>query len=229
MKLQEGKYYHIYHRGVNKGDIYFSPEDYYKFIDRYIYYLFLAADTYAYCLLPNHFHLLIRIRTAEEQLRLYNRCKSKYSVGLFHGDEYGHFKSYSASSQIGHFLNSYTRHVNTKHQRNGVLFDGKFKRIEIENESYLTYLICYIHRNPIHHRFVDDYESYPYSSYNDLINEEKNFLNRKKVLEYLGGKKNFLSAHQEVLIQIDDKYLLEDQATLNRPKNFQSWRGKTQQ
>jgi len=210
MKLEEQKYYHIYHRGVNKENIYLHPKDYKKFIDRYFYYLFLAADTYAYCLLPNHFHLLIRIRTAEEQLRLFNRCKSKYSVGSFHGDEYDNFKFYSASSQIGHFLNCYTKYMNTNYERNGVLFDGKFKRIEIENETYLTYLICYIHRNPIHHEFSDDYESYPYSSYKDLANEGKSFLNRKKALAYLGGKKNFLSTHQEVLMQIDDKYLLED-------------------
>jgi putative transposase len=209
MRLLEEKYYHIYHRGVNKENIYYHPADYKKFIDRYIYYLFLATDTLAYCMIPNHFHLLVRIRSKEEQVHLYNRCKTKYPTGTFHGDNYHDYKYHKASSQIGHLLNSYTRYFNTNHDREGILFDGRFKRIEIDSDSYLSYLICYIHRNPVHHRISDDYESYPYSSYHELTNDEKSFLNRKEVFSYLGGRDNYFMAHQEVLMQIDEKYFLE--------------------
>ncbi|MCC5941975.1 MAG: hypothetical protein JJU37_10580 [Balneolaceae bacterium] len=209
MKLEEYKYYHIYHRGANEQNIYFEPEDYETFIKRYLYYLFLAADTLAYCLLPNHFHFLIHVRPVNEQLNLFNRYKSKYEEGTFHGDRHNAFKPYSASSQIGHLINSYTKHINTKYERSGVLFDGKFKRIEIESQDYLNYLICYIHRNPIHHGFSDDYISYPHSSYNRLLNNRKSFLNRILIMKYLGGEENFVAAHKEVLIELEEKYKLE--------------------
>ncbi len=210
MNLEENKYYHIYHRGANKQNIFFGQEDYDTFLKRYIYYLFLAADTLAYCFLPNHIHVLIRVRRNNEQHKLFNRCKSKYQEGTFHGDRHDTFKHYSASSQIGHLINSYTKHINTKYDRSGVLFDGKFKRVEIQSQDYLNYLICYIHRNPIHHGFTDDYISYPYSSYNNLLNSRKSFLNRKHVMDFFGGEENFIAAHKEVLVELEEKFKLEE-------------------
>ncbi len=111
---------------------------------------------------------------------------------------------------MGHFLNSYTKLINNKYEREGLLFNGRFKRIEIDSEEYMSYLICYIHRNPIHHGISNSYESYPYSSFCELFSDAKSFINRKAVFEVLGGKENAKAAHDEVRLKIEDKYLLED-------------------
>jgi REP element-mobilizing transposase RayT len=214
MKLQETKYYHIHHRGVKGDNIFYHDSDYQRFLESYFYYLYIAADTYAYCLIPNHFHLLIRVRPEDEQLKLFTMCQkeminSQELSPVHHNIDYPDFKKYSASNQLGHFLNSYTRYLNTINDQTGVIFDGRFKRVEIDSIKYLSHLICYIHRNPIHHHLCRDFSSYKYSSYNVLFSDEKTLLNQKEVLKVLGGEANAAEAHEEVRMEYIAKYILE--------------------
>jgi len=65
--LEYGEYYHIYNRGNNREDVFFEERNYRHFLSLYAKYILPNADTYAYCLLRNHFHLLVRILTQEEQ------------------------------------------------------------------------------------------------------------------------------------------------------------------
>ncbi|WP_340104496.1 hypothetical protein [Rhodohalobacter sp. 8-1] len=214
MKLQETKYYHIHHRGVKGDNIFYQDSDYQRFLEKYFYYLYIAADTYAYCLIPNHFHVLLRVRPEEEQLELFSKCQKKM-IGsqdftpAHHNIDYPDFKNYCASNQIGHFLNSYTRYFNTASERTGIIFDGRFKRIEIDSIKYLSHLICYIHRNPIHHHLCRDYSSYKYSSYNSLFSDKKTLLNKAEILRFLGGEDNAAAAHEEVRMDYISKYILE--------------------
>jgi REP element-mobilizing transposase RayT len=64
--LQHGKYYHIYNRGNNRENIFFEERNYRYFLQLYAKYIQPIADTYAYCLLYNHFHVLVRIKSIEE-------------------------------------------------------------------------------------------------------------------------------------------------------------------
>lgn len=214
MKLQESKYYHIFHRGVKGDKIFYHDSDYQRFLEKYFYYLNIAADTYAYCLIPNHFHLLIRVRPEKEQIKLFTKCRigmigSQDLTPVHHNVDYPDFKKYSASNQFGHFLNSYTRYLNTVTGRTGVIFDGRFKRVEIDSKKYLSHLICYIHRNPIHHHLCRNYSSYKYSSYNLLFSDEKTLLNQGEILKILGGEANAIAAHEEIRMDYISKYLLE--------------------
>ncbi len=168
----------------------------------------MAAETYAFCFLSNHLHLLIRVRPIEDQRALFENLSIKIPDSL-HGLSYKKFKPYSASTQFGHLFNSYTKYYNKQNGRSGVLFDGRFKRINVDSEEYLMQLICYIHRNPLHHRISSDYTSYRYSSFNKILSAGKTFLNRKKVLDLIGGKENFLEAHEEFKKKLDDRYFLE--------------------
>lgn len=187
-----------------------NSSDYSYFLNKYQYYLFLAVETYAFCLLRNHIHVLVRIRSLEEQKALYEKLNTKISSDLLHGLGYKEFKPYSASIQFGDLLNSYTKHYNRNQERSGVLFDGRFKRVVVDSEEYLTQLICYIHRNPIHHGIETEYSSYLYSSYNEILSEEKTILNRRKVLEFFGGKENFKEAHKEFKMKLDTRFFLEN-------------------
>ena len=145
-------FYHITSRGDDRKKIFLNETDFRKFLD----YLKKAKEKfdfylYAYCLMGNHYHLLLE--TSQANL-----------------------------SQIMQYLNtSYTIYYNTKHKRHGHLFQGRFKSILIEADSYFAELTRYIHLNPVKARLVDSAEEYPWSSYkiylskgsSDLINKEK--------------------------------------------------------
>jgi len=94
----------------------------------------------AYCLIPNHFHFLIRVK---------ENC----------GDE-------EIVKSIGDFLNAYTKSFNKLYSRNGGLFQRKFKRKKVELDSYYTRLIIYIHLNPVKHDLTNNPINWQFSSYN---------------------------------------------------------------
>lgn len=207
--LEEGKYYHIYNRGAGKAPIFFSDDDYRLFIKKYFYYLFLSVETYAWCLLSNHFHILIRVRTVEEQEKLFLNIKQSYPTGTFFGDQYENTKPYIVSRQFNHLFNSYTKSINVKNDRSGTLSEGTFKRKKINDENHFLHIACYIHRNPIHHKIVNDYEVYDYSSYREIVNGLSTFTESDKLLTRFGGMENFKLAHYEFKLMLGEEFYLE--------------------
>jgi REP element-mobilizing transposase RayT len=79
--LQPGKYYHIYNRGINRENIFFETRNYPYFLELYAKYIEPIANTFAYCLMRNHFHLLVRIKTEQEQTFEVLRSTSEQSGG----------------------------------------------------------------------------------------------------------------------------------------------------
>ena len=193
----EAQYYHIYNRGAGRNNLFWSTEDFRLFIKKYIYYLAPCIQTYSWCLLHNHFHALISIRSVSDQCDFYQSNKTLFNSGHYHGNIDPEKTPFSASRQLSHFMNSYTRFINKKRNRSGTLIEGPLKRKKIMNETQFLHLVCYIHRNPIHHGIVKNYRDYKYSSYFDFITNRKTFLERDDVLERFGGIKNFKSSHQE--------------------------------
>lgn len=204
-KFEAGYFYHIYNRGANRDDIFFEHGDYDVFLEKYIYYLYPAVETFSWCLMSNHFHALIRIRTVNEQVALYKKFVEGFKSGRFHGKISPEIKPYNVSRQLSHFMNSYTRFVNRKMNRKGTLVEGTLKRIKITDESYLTHLICYIHRNPIHHGLTESYSEYTYSSYNNFINGSISFTAKNKVLDLFEGTEYFVDAHEEFKLKNEFK------------------------
>ena len=178
-RLQEGCYYHIYNRGNNQADLFYEPRKYRYFLEQYTKYIEPVADTFAYCLLTNHFHLLVRIKTAEEQPLDPPR---------------------DATQQFANFFNSYTKSINKAYHRTGSLFQKRFGRIEVTSERYFGTLVRYIHQNPQKHGFVDDFRTYPYSSYGSLLSQQPTRLRRDTVLAWFGGAASLAAAHQENVI-----------------------------
>jgi REP element-mobilizing transposase RayT len=76
--IKEGFFYHIYNRGAGKSDLFWTDDDFSDFMDKYVYYLNIPAEMYAYCLLKNHFHFLIRVRTVEEQKTIFQVLKEPF-------------------------------------------------------------------------------------------------------------------------------------------------------
>ena len=132
----EGALYHVMSRGNEGRDIFYDNDDRHMFLDvveqtaeRF------EVDVFAYVLMHNHYHLLIRTKRA-------NLSKAMQWLGV-----------------------TYTRRLNDKHSRSGHLFQGRFKSIVVQNDDYLMQLSCYIHRNALRAGVVKRLAGYRWSSY----------------------------------------------------------------
>jgi putative transposase len=208
--LKEGSFYHIYNRGINSCDIFSVDRHMLRFISKMYYYLIPAMKIYAYCLLSNHFHLLIKIRSLQEQREIFDELKRTSNMG-FHGLKFENFREYNPNLQLGHLFNSHTKFINSCLNRTGDLFEGSFKRIEINSDLYLSQIICYIHRNPIHHRITNNYEDYQFSSFIEMTTNGETLLEYRSVLDQFGSRKNFFSAHEEFKNNLGGDFLLEQE------------------
>jgi REP element-mobilizing transposase RayT len=188
--FEYGCFYHVFSKGNNSENIFNEEKNFELFFNLMKKYLLPVADIYAYCLMKNHFHLLVRIKDKEEILN--EKWKEKPYLGF------------------SHLLNSYAQTINKAYGRTGSLFSERLKRIKITEKDYLIQLIVYIHLNPIKHRFSDTLE-YAYSSYNAINSNKPTLLKRKEVLEYFGDIENFISWHdfqkikREEILKIDDE------------------------
>ena len=200
--LEYGQYYHIYNRGNNRENIFIEERNYRHFLRLYAKYLLPVADTYAYCLLRNHFHLLVRIRTVEEQaetLRVLETLRVSDA-----------FKPKKPSQEFGNLFNAYAKAINKAYARTGSLFENPFGRIPVTSESYLVYLVTYIHQNPQKHGFVTDFRLWPYSSYHAVVSRQPTHLERDEVLAWFQGPAPFEDAHRRAVSDAQIAPLVSD-------------------
>lgn len=179
-KIVEGKYYHVYNKAVNQNLLFINDEDYRIFMYKCFSKLEDFFDFYAYCLMPNHFHLLIRAKKID-----FEKYKIKQPENLY----------VFYSQKLSNFYNSYSKTHNIKYERKGALFQRPYKSIEVKDEFYLNKLVTYIHRNPIHHNISNDISDWRFSSYHDLISKTYSRLKRDEVLDWFGGKEQFVKDH----------------------------------
>jgi len=156
--LEPGRMYHIWTHANGSENLFREDENYRYFLDKYAYYIHPVAGTFAYCLMPNHLHLMVRIRKEAEVLRFVRKRRKDLTLQGFEtlgGLDRGGI-SKIISRRFSHLFNGYTQAYNKKYDRIGSLFTPNFKRKLIDTDEYFTRLITYIHHNPIHHGFVTD-------------------------------------------------------------------------
>lgn len=151
--LEEGKYYHIYNRGNNKDQIFFQDSDFQSFLNKYFRYCHHVFETFAYCLMTNHFHLLVRVREREEQRKVFQIFSDPKKA------------IQNPSKHLSNLFSSHAQSVNKREGRTGSLFQKNFKRREIDSNEYFLKSFIYIHQNPIKHRLVTDFCEYKWSSF----------------------------------------------------------------
>jgi putative transposase len=201
--IQFDHYYHIYNRGNNYENIFIDDEDCRHFMYLYNIYIDSIADTYAWCLLKNHFHMLLKIKT-ENDIGYLNSAYSqsdhlekKWKI-YYPQNPYGSFlKKPMPSQQFKHFFASYTKYFNEKHKRIGSLFAKNFCRICIKDLGYLTAIIVYIHNNPVKHGFTDHAMDYYWSSYCTIVSKNKTKLKRENVIGFFDDLENFRYVHRK--------------------------------
>ncbi len=202
--LTQGEYFHIYNRGNSKQIIFRDKEDYLRFISllyisnsskSFNFYdlgrntnfnvygierINLLVDIGAYCLMPNHFHILITEKTEGGISKFMQKLGTAYSM-----------------------------YFNKKYKRTGSLFEGKFKSQHTDTDRHLKYLFSYIHLNPVKliqkdwkekgikdkKETIDYLNGYTYSSYLDFIGEKRiqsKILNVKPFPKYFPSRTSFI-------------------------------------
>jgi REP element-mobilizing transposase RayT len=174
--------YHIYNRANGDENIFREARNYTYFLQQYTKYIEPIADTYAYCLLRNHFHWLVRLLTEEEARHVLHLPASK---------------SYNPTQFFSNFFDSYAKAYNKLYQRYGGLFQRPFGRILVTTDAYFLNLVQYIHFNPQKHGFVSDFREWEYSSYHTLRSDKPTPLQRGFVLEQFNGRAGFEEFHQQ--------------------------------
>lgn len=213
-------YYHIYNCGVEKRNIFTSARDYQRFLGTISFYLYDQCISYvqfhrltagakrfyirtnpkgletlwvkllAYCLMPNHFHLLLRP-----------------------------VKETGITRFISDISNSYTRYFNVKNDRIGGLLQGTFKSKEISTEGSLLQVSRYIHLNPLMSSKTNPYrslkkpEDYPYSSYSEWVDPRPSaWIYQDEVsrwVKHIGGRERYRKFVESKIDQ-DPKCGIED-------------------
>lgn len=180
-----GQFYHIYNRGVEKRSIFEKQWDYSRLIKTIRYYQLLGpkpklskfltgsifkpdtnkkiVEIICYCLMPNHFHFLIK-----------------------------QLKDGGITEFISKLSNSYTKYYNVKYNRVGPLLQGEFKAVLIESDEQLIHVSRYIHLNPIASFLVKDLNDYRWSSYKEYIEDDKNGIcSKEEILSFFKSPKDY--------------------------------------
>ena len=182
--LNPGMFYHIFNRGNNRENIFVHERNYDYFMHLYARHVVPVVETYAYCLLRNHFHFLVRIKPSPIPK--------------------------PASQAFSNFFNAYARGFNNAYKRSGALFQRAFGRIQVTSGTHFAMLVVYIHQNPQKHGFVDDFREWPYSSYQSTISEKPTFVQRQQVVDWFGDVHAYKSAHDVQMRWLDVLPLISD-------------------
>lgn len=201
-------FYHVYNRGVEKRQIFMEDKDYQRFLQTIYYYQFNGpkprfsthkrfkikdfdknpkiVEIVCYCLMPNHFHLLLK-----------------------------QLKDNGIQEFLSKVTNSYTKYFNTKYKRVGPLLQGQFKAVSIETDEQLVHLSRYIHLNPFVAEITKDWKDFPYSSIHEFTgNSNLPICVTKYILDFftsLTKYKSFITDHQAYALQLSKiQHLLID-------------------
>ncbi len=176
--IEPGYTYHIYNRGNNKQDVFFEERNYKFFMRKMSYYLPIIGDVYAFCLMRNHYHIVIKIKEKEE-------LPEKYQIHPW--------------QVFSNLMNSYVKLVNLTTNRSGSLFEKNYERKRITTEAYFKELIIYVHLNPAKHKQFNNYSEYPYSSAVHYCMDNSFWVKTGYVFDLFGGRENFWYMHEERL------------------------------
>jgi len=209
-------YYHIFNRGTNGENIFIEERNYEYFLKLYEKHVSPIADTFAYCMLRNHFHLAVRVKSEGEIITTprvsssnQNRAKQNDSANQdtdWARKPLGSISDNYASQRFSNFFNAYAKSINIAYSRTGSLFEHPFGRVPITNDRQFWMVIAYIHQNPQKHKFVKDFRDWKYSSYGILLTTKHTIVNRDKVMKWFGNKDDYLSLHNDWVAEAQSKW-----------------------
>ncbi|MBI2729279.1 MAG: hypothetical protein HYX40_00730 [Sphingobacteriales bacterium] len=195
--LEEERFYHITCKSINEKSLFRDDKNKIFSLNKYQSFLGNYMDTYAYCLLDNHAHWLIKVKPAtvirQNILLIPDEEKTILQSRFIKGEDLT--VDELVVRQFNSFFVSYTRSFNNMYKRKGHLFETPFKRITVKDDAHFTQLVIYIHANPLKHGFVKDFTVYDWSSYQIILNTSPTFIQRDYVLNWFGGRVRFIETH----------------------------------
>ena len=182
-------YYHFYNRGNNRQRVFFEPPNYLFFLQRLRKYVVPSVDVLAYCLMPTHYHILVRVKQTSEVSKTSDVSKQ-------------------VSLAMQKFLISYTKAINLRFLRVGSLFQGQFQAKPVQTNMHLRNLCVYIHANPVKDRLVAAPEDWIYSNYLEWLEQRNGTLvDPHFIQEHFGSP----AEYQQLVKQfIQTRYLSEN-------------------
>jgi putative transposase len=199
MYFKPGSMYHVYNQENNRQVIFFKRENYFFFLRKIKIFIHPFADILAYCLMPNHFHLMIYVNETQVPA---------FTVGVTNSDPDGKSKLRTLNSSIGIMLRSYTRAINKQEKRSGALFREETKaiclnepkwdipnwytsagitimKVDIREFQYPQVCFNYIHNNPVKSGIVEHPGNWPFSSFAEIQEiRDASLVNLEKVKEF---------------------------------------------
>jgi REP element-mobilizing transposase RayT len=172
--LEPGKYYHVYNRAKNGDPLFENEEAFRFFLKLYQAHVCPIAETYAYCLLSDHLHLLIRIREDA------GGCLYKPFALLF---------------------NAYAKGYNRHNDKAGKVFKFKLKRKEIRSTQFVLEMIRYVNQNPWRHGIAEHPANYRFSSFRATMTSYPTMVAKEQVQACFGSHENL---ETNLLIQVDE-------------------------
>ena len=185
--------YHLFSRAVGNEKLFLSDENYLFFLQKLKQHTFSVCDFYCYTLIPNHFHLLAKIKEEAPIIEHFQEVKKKKFQPLEN-----HISDF-IMERFSNFLNSYTKAFNKVNKRKGALFMDYLKRSKANESNDFTSYIWYVHKNAAHHQLVKSMGEWKYDSYHSLISNAPTSLLRKDVMEWFGNKEEFIKFHQQTI------------------------------
>ncbi len=195
--LTAGSTYHIYNRANGFENLFREEKNYAFFISKLYQHITPVAELFAWCLLANHFHLMVRIRS-EQAVRENIGHDAFLKAGSF---------EQLCSKRFSNFFSSYAQAYNKVYARRGNLFQANMKQKQVTHPGYYRQLLLYIHHNAAKHGLVCDFKDWPHSSWFQYLEESEAVTNdhpgvisadiKKEVFGWFGSKKAFIDAHYQ--------------------------------
>lgn len=186
--------YHIMFRGSNKQKIFLESWDYEKMIEILMKLKEdLGFEIYAYCLMSNHAHFVIKEKNLRDVSEIMHRLLTKYA-----------------------------RWFNIKYERTGTLMENRYKSRVVEVDEYFVHVIRYVHQNPVKGGLVENIGDYPWSSYNDYVSEKEGLTDTAFLFEMM-PKKEFVPFHaveEEMNFELSDSIKLTDDDLIEELKKL---------
>ena len=182
--MEPGLFYHVCNRAVGNDVLFKHFFDYNDWMTDIEKIILPVANLHAYCMLDNHYHLLVRIHENASGIEF--------------------------SQSINRLQSIHAKRINYKYRRKGGLFISPFNRIPIKDDEQLAWIFWYIHRNPLHHIKTGNWKDYPYSSFSYYEQNRAFFIDTSYMYNFFGGQDQLIKHHESQA----DAYLLSNRALM---------------
>ena len=192
-----GEIYHVFNHANGFEDMFKNEDNFHYFLRKYGERLHGVVKTLAYCLLPNHFHLLVQVRSPMELAGFYMQKKG---LAPRQFDRSGGIEKIDTHllvrQQFTNFLDGYSKAFNKYHGRSGSLIRQNTRRKLVGTQEYFKNVIHYLNWNAVHHKLVSTPDQWDFSSYHTFLSQRPTKLAREEILQWFGGRDTFLRFHQ---------------------------------